>query len=274
MRSPMALRSDPLGDIQDEKLGAQRGDVARELVALVGEATDPEVQVEVSRLLTCIIDLGPELDESDIALAQSAISALRGKSCNTRVAKYARNRLEIKHRNRRRSFVSWLSRRLGDSAVYSMLIGVIFSALLWSAAFGIIMALGFWWKSVAGADFIFPPEKASPLAFAAFVGGLVSLLSRVNQFANLYIFDPFLIFVNSLLKPLIGTVLALTMFAILESGIVKIEFIDFTYGPGKPRFMLWAFGFIAGFSERLAGDFIARAESVVGTATEKREAAK
>jgi hypothetical protein len=255
-------------------LVTQRHELAQALIGLVGEATDPKVQVEASRLLTCMIDYGPKLNESDFALARSALSALQGKSCNTRVAKYARNRLELDHRNQRRGFVPWLSRRLGDSAVYAMLIGVVFSAALWTVAFVLILTVGAWWNEAAGTAFILPPEKAKPLAFAAFVGGLVSLLSRVNQFANLYIFDPFLIFVNSLLKPLIGAVLALTMFAILESGIVEIKFINFEIEGSKPRFIFWAFGFIAGFSERLAGDFIARAESVVGATTEKRETSK
>jgi hypothetical protein len=116
-----------------------------------------------------------------------------------------------------------------------------------------------------------PPEETKPLVFAAFVGSLVSLLSRVDEFANLYIFDPFLVFLNSLLKPLIGTVLALTIYAIMKSHIVEVIGITFVVGPDHYRYIFWAFGFVAGFSERLAGDFIARAETVVGRPNEKKE---
>jgi len=234
------------------------------LLGLVHEAQQPEVQVEASGLLTCIIDLGTALDEGDLALIEAGLAALKAKAPNIRVAKFARNRLELKHRNRRRGLVARISRALGDSAVYAMLVGAGFSALLWGTAFLAVLGIGAAWNQWIGTDYILPREEASPLAFAAFVGGLVSLLSRVNTFAELYIFDPFLIFVNSLLKPLIGTALALTMYAFLKSGLVEVNGLTLAPSADGYRYVFWAFGFIAGFSERLAGDFIARAETVVG----------
>ena len=195
---------------------------------------------------------------------KTGISALKAKHANIGIAKFVRNRLEINHRNARRGFIPWLSRRLGDSAVYAMLVGVIFSALLWGLAYAFIVGIGYWLTKEFGFQFVLPVHQASPLAFAAFVGGLVSLLSRVDQFANLYIFDPILIFVNCLLKPLIGTALALTVYTIIASGLIQVKGLSFDVSPDGYRFIHWAFGFIAGFSERLAGDFIARAEGVVG----------
>ena len=247
----------------------------RALLSLIDEATDPEVQIEASRLITCVADVGSTVDASDVALIESGISALRAKNANIRVAKFVRNRLEIKRRNQKSGLVPWLSRKLGDSAVYAMLIGVACSALLWLVAFGAVVSISDLVSELTKTSTIFPTREASPLAFAAFVGGLVSILSRVDQFAKLYIFDPFLVFVNSLLKPLIGTVLAVTIYAILESKIIQINAIVFEFegGLNEYRHMFWAFGFVAGFSERLAGDFIARAESVVGRPGEKKEPA-
>jgi|SRR5262245_22963718 len=260
------------------------------LLRLIGEAGTPDIQVEASRLISCIAEPRPDsrkiheasaqqrrgLDKVDAALIETGIAALAAKSPNVPVAKYVRNKLEIKRRNQNHGLVPLLSRKLSDSAVYAMLVGVIVSALLWAIGFAVLMTVSTILKEQTGADFILPPVEAKPLAFAALVGGSVSVLTRVNDFADLYIFDPFLVFVNSLLKPLIGTVLALTAYAILETKIVTVEGLSFDYeaSASGPRFIYWVFGFVAGFSERLAGDFIARAESVVGGASDKVEAPK
>jgi hypothetical protein len=238
------------------------------LLGLIDEAPNPELQVEASRLITSIVDLNPPLDPGDLALVESAVAALGGKSANVRVAKFVRNRLEINLRNRRTGVVPWLSRKLGDSAVYAMLVGVVASALVWAIVFLAVHFGSAAWTAATERTFIMPPDEAYPLAFAALVGGLVSLLSRVNRFANLYIFDPILVFVNSLLKPLVGTVFALTIYAVMRSDIVSVSAVKFDLTADQYRHIFWAFGFVAGFSERLAGDFIARTESVIGRPSE------
>jgi len=250
----------------------EEAEALREAVlSLISEATDPEVQVEASRLMTTIVDLGLTADAGDLMLMRSAIAALKAKSGNIRVSKFVRNRIELEHRNRKSGFVPWISRKLGDSPVYAMLIGVICSAVTWGVGFAIVVGVGGFVHDFTGTKFIMPADLASPLAFAAFVGGLVSLLSRIEEFASLYIFDPFLVFLNSFLKPLIGTVLALTIFAILKSNVVQVSGLTLELAQDGYRYVFWAFGFVAGFSERLAGDFIARAETVVGRPADKGE---
>lgn len=242
----------------------------RELVRLIEQGTDAEVQVEASRLLICATELREPPDAGEVALLESGVAALSGNSGNVRVAKFVRNRLDIARRNRGRGFMPALSRVLGDSAVYPMLVGAMVSAFIWAVGFGAVMFIGGHLNVVLQTDFILPPREASPLAFAAAIGGLVSLLSRVNQFASLYIFDPILVFVNSLLKPLLASLLALTAYAVLKSGVVQVSGLTLDHVDGEPRFIFWAFGFVAGFSERLAGDFIARAESVIGRPAEDK----
>lgn len=252
------------GLLADTEAAPSLDALKRDLVRLIDERTDPELQAEASRLLICATQLAEPPDPRELALLQSGIAALGGRSYNVRVAKFVRNRLDIDRRNRGSGFLPWLSRTLGDSAVYAMLVGAVASAVLWGAAFGAVMLVGGQLNIALQTDFILPPREASPLAFAAAVGGLVSLLSRVNQFAGLYVFDPILIFVNSLLKPLLGSLLALTAYAILKSGLVQVSGLALDHVEGEHRYVFWAFGFVAGFSERLARDFIARAEGVVG----------
>jgi hypothetical protein len=264
-----ALLADTNAPVQMAGLGAAAPPVGSDelknvILKLISEAADTNVQVEASRLMNSIAELAAPNRPSDLMLIESAIAALRAKKPNVEVAKFARNRIEIVHRNERRGFVPWISRRLSDSPVYAMLVGVVFSALVWAIAFGTVHAVGALWKELGGSNFIMPPAEANPLAFAAFVGSLVSLLSRVDTFANLYIFDPFLVFLNSFLKPLIGTALALTIYAVLKSGIVQISGLSLAVSDDGYRYIFWVFGFLAGFSERLTSDFIARAETVVG----------
>jgi hypothetical protein len=256
---------------------SDRPGLKRDLLSLINDGSNPMVQVEVSRLMSWLAVQEEEKGENEIgageiAMIEVAIAALKAKTPNIRVAKFAHNQLEIQRRNLKGGPVPWISRRLGDSAVYAMLVGVVCSAALWI----VIVPAAFWgsqlWDATIGTKPIFPLPDVSALLIAAFVGGLVSVLSRVNDFANLFIFDPFLVFINSLLKPLIGTVLALTIYAIIKSGIIDVAAINFKEDP-TGRYIFWAFGFVAGFSERLAGDFLARAESVVGGTGEKTQSA-
>jgi hypothetical protein len=262
-----ALRAESNAPLRDAASAAALSQVTSDelksvILKLINEATDVNVQVEASRLMNSIAELEPA-GPSDLMLVESAVAALKAKTPNVEIAKFARNRIEIVHRNQRRGLVPWISRRLSDSPVYAMLVGVVFSALVWAIAFGTVHAASAVWRELGGSNFIMPPAEANPLAFAALVGSLVSLLSRVDTFANLYIFDPFLVFLNSFLKPLIGTALALTIYAVLKSGIIQISGLSFAVSDDGYRYIFWAFGFLAGFSERLTSDFIARAETVV-----------
>jgi len=241
------------------------------LLKLIEDASNPALQAEASRLVTAVVDLGPTPNAGDLTLIQSAVSALTAKSANIEVSKFVRNRLEIASRNRKRGLVPLISRKLSDSPVYAMLVGALASGVIWAIGFAAIIIIGGYYNKLEDTTFILPVREAGPLAFAAFVGGLVSLLSRVEEFANLYIFDPFLVFLNSFLKPLIGTVLAITIYAIVKSGLIHVNGLDLD-DDGGYRFIFWAFGFLAGFSERLTGDFIARAETVVGGTGDKKEA--
>jgi hypothetical protein len=243
------------------------------LLSLIDEATDAEVQVEASRLTTCLVDLGPAASSGDLTLIESGVAALKAKGANIQVAKFVRNRLEIAHRNKKSGLVPWISRKLGDSPVYAMLVGVVSSAVIWAVAFGATLAISAFWMEHTGANYIMPIDETKPLVFAAFIGSLVSLLSRVDEFANLYIFDPFLVFLNAFLKPLIGTAVALTIYAIFKSGVVQVSGITLAVSGDGYRYIFWALGFLAGFSERLASDLIARAQTVVGRPSEKKESA-
>jgi hypothetical protein len=77
-----------------------------------------------------------------------------------------------------------------------------------------------------------------------------------------------------MLKPLVGVVLSFFILATLagevitfaifpEDGLSDLAQTTLTDGALKTLYILWTFGFLAGFSERFAWDFVNRAEGTV-----------
>jgi hypothetical protein len=81
-------------------------------------------------------------------------------------------------------------------------------------------------------------------------------------------------------KPLIGVVLSWFLLATLAGEVISIGFLGkdaFVQDPiaNKTMYCLWILGFLTGFSERFAWDFVDRAEGIVaggfvGGAPDKR----
>ncbi len=108
---------------------------------------------------------------------------------------------------------------------------------------------------------------------AALLGGIVSIATRVNEFSRARDLDPFAIFWTAMLKPLIGVVLAIFILATLEGNVLNLGILKQNWQDGLSKrpmtndamqtlYILWMLGFLAGFSERFAWDFVGRAQGV------------
>jgi hypothetical protein len=106
----------------------------------------------------------------------------------------------------------------------------------------------------------FDVAHSSAIAGAAFLGGLVSMLSRLQAFSRLGDFDQVFLFFNALFKPLIGVIFGLFAFAFWKSGLLPLdkELLQASLTP----YQVWTVGFLAGFSERFANDVISRGEGL------------
>jgi hypothetical protein len=106
----------------------------------------------------------------------------------------------------------------------------------------------------------FETANSSAIAGAAFLGGLVSMLSRLQAFSRLGDFDHVFLFFNALFKPLIGVIFGLFAFAFWKSGLLPLdkELLQASLTP----YQIWVVGFLAGFSERFANDLISRGEGL------------
>lgn len=109
------------------------------------------------------------------------------------------------------------------------------------------------------------------VALAAFVGGLASVLTRLDDFEARRGANPRLLFTNAQFKPFMGMIMSFFVVCVLAAGLVQVAGINLPGGSGSPTnlpasatSLLLALGFLSGFSERFAGDVVGNAEDIVG----------
>ncbi len=109
----------------------------------------------------------------------------------------------------------------------------------------------------------FNAAHVSAVAGAAFLGGLVSMLSRLQSFSRLGDFDHVFLFFNALFKPLIGVIFGLFAYAFWQSGLLPLD--KELLQASLTAYQIWVIGFLAGFSERFAKDLISRGEGILSS---------
>ena len=111
-------------------------------------------------------------------------------------------------------------------------------------------------------------------AIPAFLGAIVSILARLQDFERFRNADLKLSFLTAFFKPYIGMVTGLFIVSALAIGIGQVG-ADVTFVPPgqaavaewpghKVLYFLYVVGFLSGFSERLAADFVGMAEQRLG----------
>ena len=117
-------------------------------------------------------------------------------------------------------------------------------------------------------SFAFGWDSVAIIAFSAFAGGMASILIRLDQFEAQRAVDPKLLFLNAAFKPYLGALISFFVLSLQGRGIVTVVGIehkapDFAE---KITYCLVVVGFLSGFSERFASDFIGTAEGKFGGA--------
>lgn len=179
----------------------------------------------------------------------------------------------------------WLSRTLAGISAGSP-VALVLTALAASLIVWTLVSLAYYQLGglVQAPKFFFMDQTALGIvAFAALIGGVISIATRLREFSRVRDLDPFAMFWTALLKPLIGVVLAVFILAAFAGGIVSLGFLgeDPLRLAGseavepKTWYILWVLGFLAGFSERFAWDFVDRAQGVAngGVAGTPKQAA-
>jgi hypothetical protein len=129
----------------------------------------------------------------------------------------------------------WLARISDGSSTVLVMAALLASLFLWSTVviaiwllvndrvFPILKASGI--SAFAQNVFFMDPRALLVIVSAAFMGGVVSIATRLGEFTKIRGLDPFAMFWTALLKPLIGVVLSVFILATLAGEIVGFGFL-------------------------------------------------
>ncbi|MCW5317461.1 hypothetical protein GTQ43_27730 [Nostoc sp. KVJ3] len=109
---------------------------------------------------------------------------------------------------------------------------------------------------------------------AGTLGSIISILIRIEEFQKKKYSDPLTPFLVGAFKPMIGGAFSVLFLALINSGII-LMFVNpsvFKLNPttnqessqDQQRSLIFVIAFVVGFSERLAKDFIGKAEEIAG----------
>ncbi len=99
----------------------------------------------------------------------------------------------------------------------------------------------------------------------AFLGSIVSIMVRIKSFLSDTALTPLMAYVSVVTRPLVSVLVAVLAFCTIQAGIVSFHGLDIV-GPNG-YYVAWALGFLCGFSERLAQNFVLGASSALPEST-------
>jgi hypothetical protein len=187
--------------------------------------------------------------------AGAAIPALLSDKPELVFARTLRMRADIdllRHNGWLTRFLLWMT---GGSPVQTVCVGALAATL-----FG-LMATLLWLQNIPILKSIVPFDAQLVVA-AAFLGGLVSIMTRLQSFARLTDFEHVFQFVNAFARPFLGAAFGVFAFAALKSGFIPL---DKEFVTSLSPYNAWAIGFAAGFSERIGPALITRAEGLLSS---------
>jgi hypothetical protein len=254
--------------------------------ASVGEDdTDAEIQRELGRLEEAFEDV-----EELVLLRQQdgmvkayrqiilAIDLLLAPKPKLDLAKCIRYRLQLdvlRHQPRTLSLTKAIIWASAGAPTVIIVLGLVLSAFL-----GLLVAAV--WPGLSqllGLDRVgwLNSDALLTVVVAAYLGGIVSIAQRLKDFSRVRDVHPLYMFWTSALKPAIGVALAIFVYAVFTTGLVGIDLpanaapegtgVGVAGGGSSDVSPLWwVIGFLAGFSERLAWDFVAQNETRFGAA--------
>lgn len=233
---------------------------------------DEETQAEISHLVRLMTSMRWEIVEQNRAFFELAFDLLAADEPNMIVIRNLRYTLGLLRDRSSRGLSRLLALVSGESPLHAVL-----SALALIVALSFLISLFVAWghhlismladqagddapilKSIHDA----PITQIVLLLHAAFLGSVVSITLRVKSFLDMKVFNAVLVFVSVLTRPFVSVMFALLAFAMLKAGVVSFLGVDLNSASGN--YIAWVLGFVCGFSERMARDFVDRAGATFG----------
>jgi putative intracellular protease/amidase len=158
----------------------------------------------------------------------------------------------------------------GGSTSMAVVLGVLLTTMIGLPILAILLASGSTNYAYSSYFILLHSKVIAGTAIPAFLGAIVSILVRLQEFESFRSSDLKLSFLTAVFKPYIGMITGLFIVSALAIGIGQVG-TDVTFIPPsqeaiaewpshKVLYFLYVVGFISGFSERLAADFVGMTE--------------
>ena len=252
-----------------------------ELLALRERAIEAKVVDEVSEELSLALGIAQRIRNGEVEIADATqrisflFDCLLSEPARLILARDERLRLQYEIYGQAgplSRFLAWIS---AGSSASLVLAALLVSLFCWTIVVLLInFAVHKITSDLINSIFFMDGKILAVTASAAFIGGVVSIATRLREFARIRDIDPFAMFWTATLKPLIGVVLSVFLLATLAGKVISFSFLgtepfaflidaEKTLG-SQTLYALWMLAFLAGFSERFAYDFVDRAQGVAG----------
>ena len=199
----------------------QRALSDEEIAALRQRAAAAELTPDLEEELSVALGLAHELKGIDDAAARLGFifDCLLATPPKLALAQDERRRLQVenhRHAGWLTGTLAWIS---AGSPVALVLLALGLSLVIWAIAFwalGVIAQVD-QQSALRAVDM----TALATVSYAAVVGGILSIATRLKKFSRVRDLDPFAMFWTALLKPLIGVLLAIFVLAALVGGVVN-----------------------------------------------------
>lgn len=216
---------------------------------------DEKIQKDLARLIKLLPDLATPEHEPLISTAEIAVEGLIGDGSSPKLASELVDSLELRLRRSRNPILLIIR---GGSPAARVVFGL--GVLLYFAIPLAVVLRPFYSgvETILGID----AKILGLVVVGGILGSCVSIMVRINDFNTIKDADPAVLFLTGFFKPVIGISFALFIFSVISAGIIPLSIKAET-----SNYFFAALSFLAGFSERLARDVVAKTEDIVSGAS-------
>ena len=249
---------------------------------ITSEGVDDQVQIELATVLNLLAKMEKEKSiSSNKRNLKLALKSLASDQPNLSFVRGLRSELEWNSNAYSRGLPKLIRRIAGPSPISAMVSGILTSLIFFPLIYVFVVT-----QFETGLSRHFNLPTLNILVGGAFVGGIVSILSRLDKFGTLRLYNPNLVFLTAFWKPMIGVALSMFTYSIFASDFIQISGFDFNTAPPtevnasaatpsgssalpnqnahhKHYLIVWALGFLCGFSERFTRDLVRGVENKV-----------
>ena len=252
---------------------------------ITSEGVDDQVQIEIATILNLLAKLEQEKSiSSNKRNLKLALKSLASNQPNLSFVRGLRSELEWNTKAYSQGLPKLLRRIAGPTPISAMIAGVLVSLVFFPLLYVILVT-----QFETGLSKHFNMPTLNILVGGAFVGGIVSILSRLDKFGTLRLYNPNLVFLTAFWKPMIGVALSMFTYSIFASEFIQISGFEFDTTPPieastsastsgtdglsnnhpeqskhhKHYLIVWALGFLCGFSERFTRDLVRGVENKI-----------